>query len=234
MTAGEVVSEGFGAPVCPDVLSTTSQGLRPFQIDPQASWPTQLQAMLTRRYLTQTPVIEDYGCNGESTAAGLVRLRRVLPASQAQIMLLLEGANDIVSGPSAIGAAIANLDSMVNYAKGRGLKVVIATLPPENPSAPTTSGNCSARYQAWQSVAPFNVSLKSMAAQENIPVADIFQALNSNVSTYIDCDGLHPTPAGYEAMAKTFYDVVAKNFEAPSTTTAFPSFAPHVDRVRRR
>jgi len=73
-----------------------------------------------------------------------------------------------------------------------------------------------------------------MAAQENIPVADIFQALNGNVSTYIDCDGLHPTPAGYEAMAKTFYDVVTKNFEAPSTTTAFPSFVPRVDRVRRR
>jgi len=160
MTAGEVVSEGFGAAVCPDLLSTTSQVPRPFQIDPQASWPTQLQAMLTRRYLTQTPVIEDYGCNGESTAAGLVRLRRILPTSQAQVMLLLEGANDIVSGTSAIAAAVANLDSMVNYARGRGLRVVVATLPPENPSAPTSSGNCSARYQAWQSVAPFNTALK--------------------------------------------------------------------------
>lgn len=233
MTAGEVVSEGDGPAVCPDAVSTTSAQFRPFRINPAEAWPAQLQPLLEHQYSTQTFVMQDYGCSGETTAAGFARLPRIVPATQPQIVLLLEGANDINGGASAINAAVSNLELMVDYVKSRNLKVVVATLPPQNGSLDPNT-NCSYRNGGYGYVESFNVGLTAMAARENIPVAQIFQAFNGDVTTLIDCDGLHPTPAGYKVMAQAFDDAVTKNFEAPPTTTAAPFFSPRVDRTHRR
>ena len=228
MTAGEVVSEGFGP-----------KGLRPLQVDKAVSYPTDLQRLLDVRYPGQVPgaFVENDGLSGETTPQGRVRLPTVLSqANQPQVLLLLEGVNDLGGGTSAVTQAVLNLDAMVASAKNRGLRVVVGTLPPQNPIAPTGTGeSCVARNGGYAFVTPFNNAVKIMAASESIPVADVYQAFNGDVTTLIDCDGLHPTALGYQAIAQSFFEVITKNFEqASTTTTAIRAFAPLIAPPRRR
>ncbi len=237
MTAGEVVSEGYGPPGCFGAVSTaTPTVLRPLKIDLTVAYPTDLQSSLRRRYTTQSATVQNVGCQGETTAEGLVRLSTVLAsASQAQALLLLEGVNDISGGSPFITAAVRNVDAMIRLALSRKLRVIVGTLPPQNAIAPTGSGeSCVSRNSGADFVTPFNSALKLMVASEGVPVADIYEAFNGNVSMLIDCDGLHPTAAGYQTISDTFFNTIAKNFETSPTTTATPTFAPRVDRTRRR
>jgi lysophospholipase L1-like esterase len=226
MTAGEVVSEGFGL-----------NDLRTLQIDKALSYPTDLQRLLDVRYQGQVPgaFVENDGLSGETTTQGRVRLQTVVSqANQPQVLLLLEGVNDL-SSTSGVTQAVLNLDAMVSFAKNRGLRVVVGTLPPENPIAPTGTGpSCVARNGGYAFVTPFNNALKIMAAAENIPVADVYQAFNGDVTTLIDCDGLHPTALGYQTIAQSFFDVITKTFEVAPATTATPASAPSIAAPHRR
>jgi hypothetical protein len=40
-----------------------------------------------------------------------------------------------------------------------------------------------------------------------------------SLNTFIGSDGLHPTQAGYEAIARTFFDAVRARLEVPPGTT---------------
>jgi acyl-CoA thioesterase-1 len=74
------------------------------------------------------------GGGGETTAGGASRLPGVLNADMPEVLLLLEGVNDLASGGSGgISPMISNLRSMVQQAQGRGIRVFLGTLPPEIP-----------------------------------------------------------------------------------------------------
>ena len=103
---------------------------------------------------------------------------------------------------------------MLRNAKGRGVQPYLATIPPENPS-----GCCPPRGGASQMVPGFNDQLRSLAASENVPLVDVYQALNTAVGTYIGFDGLHPTAPGYAKMADTFFTSIMQTLEVPTATT---------------
>ena len=232
LTAGEIVGEGMVA-----------QGgllIRPLLIDPFLSYPADLTRDLALRYATQQPFVTNAGVADEDTAHGLVRLPSVLsPPNQQppQVLLLMEGANDISSGnPSTVSPAVQNLDSMVRLAKNSGLRVVVGTLPPENPNACTGSNvpaGCVFRGGGAALVVPFNTAVKSMAATESVAVADVYQAFNGDVTTLIGSDGLHPTAAGYQVVADTFFGVIKQTIETPPSQMVAPAGA-HTFTVPQR
>ena len=120
------------------------------------------------------------GVTGEDTLHGTIRLPSALnPSAQQppQVLLLMEGANDINgANPASVAIAVANLESMVRTAKASGLSVILGTLPPENPNACTGPGvpaGCVNRGTGAILVVPFNTALKSMAATEAVVVADV-------------------------------------------------------------
>ena len=74
-----------------------------------------------------------------------------------------------------------------------------------------------------------------MVASENAALVDVNHAFAGQVSTLVDCDGLHPTAPGYQVIADTFFASIKQTLQVPSTplrTLAPPSFAPVP--VRRR
>ena len=128
----------------------------------------------------------------------------------------MEGSNDTLDKDSRkIQPAIDNLRNIVRTAKSRGVKPYLATLPPKNPNGccPINRGGGSALVQ------PFNDQLKSMAFSENVPVVDVYDALNSDVARYIGPDGLHPTVQGYAKIADTFFAAIMKTLEVPTSGT---------------
>src|SRR6202021_2372661 len=102
------------------------------------------------------------------------------------------------------------MQTMVRTAKNQGLQVFVATLPPENKNA---TGSCvPGAYDRGinaDSVPPYNVGLKTLAANDNVGFVDVYAAFGGAASDdLIDCVGLHPTGKGYKLIAETFWAVL--------------------------
>ena len=212
MTAGEIVSEG------------SVPGLRILLVDVLKSYPADLRAGLAARYTTQSNdiVVLNQGKSSETAVAGTARLPSVLSAGAAQVLLLMEGANDLPDTSHALPA----MRTMVQTARSRGLRVFLATLPPQNPNA-----TCVPNHGAnWAFVVPYNDGLRSIAASENAVLVDVYSAFNGDTTTLVDCDGLHPTALGYQRIADTFLASIRQTFELPPsanpTALTRPTVAP--------
>jgi acyl-CoA thioesterase-1 len=215
ITAGEIVSEGFSI--------AGGVRVRPLVVDPYLNYPVFLTEKLAIQYRSQQPrpAVKNAGVPGETSSAGVGRLaREIALADQPQVLLLLEGANDLGTDPSAILPAALNIATMIRTAKASGLRVFVGTLPPQNPAAPTGSGpSCVARNGGAGLVVRYNDALKVVAAQESVTLVDVYQAFGGDVTTLIDCDGLHPTSAGYDVIAQAFFTAIKQNLEVPATVT---------------
>jgi acyl-CoA thioesterase-1 len=201
MTAGEVVSEG-------------NSGIRILRLDPAKAYPTVLQQELAGYYTGQgqSIFVQNQGLKGETATDGASRLRGVLARGSFDVVLLMDGANDLGDRDSRVAQqALGAMRSMVQTAKGQGLKVFLATLPPQNPN-----GCCPNRGLAYTLVAPYNDGLRGIAGAESIPLVDVYQAFNGDITTLVDVDGLHPTPAGYQIIADTFFKSIKQNLEQSS------------------
>lgn len=198
MAFGDSMTEGKISLVYPALVFPTSYTLK-------------LEALLETRYPDQAPsiVVIDEGLGGERAVDALSsgRFAQVLNADQPQVLLLMDGANDLLNGGSAaIPDAIKALDAMGSRAAGRGIAVFLATLPPENPLG--RNGTAAA------SVAPFNAQVANLAASRQWTLVDVNAAFNGDLGL-IGSDGLHPTDAGYDVIAQTFFDRIVSALEIP-------------------
>ena len=98
------------------------------------SYPTGLQSRLGSRYRQQTPVVMNEGSPGERAAVeGLRRFRGVLLQHRPEVVLLMEGTNDLLDGQNGANAAINSLRTMIGEARSQGVRVALATIPPQRP-----------------------------------------------------------------------------------------------------
>ena len=224
MTAGEVVSEGSGH-------------FRTLRVDPDKAYPTLLHRDLAAVYATQAQsiTVDNQGLPDETAVNGASRLSAVLARGNYQVLTLMEGANDLANRDSVTAQrALVAIQSMVHDAKNRGVRVFLATLPPENAGA-----CCPQRGLAAPLVPPFNDGLRGIANSEGVPLVDVYQAFNGDNTTLIDFDGLHPTPAGYQVIADTFFKLIKQELQvmagSPASMMRSPfGQAPVFVRPRRR
>jgi lysophospholipase L1-like esterase len=222
LTQGEIVSEGsFGR-------------VHTLLIDDAKAYPTVLRELLNTRYTTQTVTVVNRGQRGVKAADAPPDLSAFLALNQYDVLLLMHGNNDLLLQDTiAMTAAVNAMRQMVRDAKSRHVQVLLATLPPQNPN-----GCCPRRGVGASLVVPYNDSLKLIAATEGVPLVDVYQAFNGDVTNLIDFDGLHPTADGYRRIAETFFDIIKARLEVSTTTTttttlAVPSFLPPTPRGRR-
>jgi len=200
-------------------------------------YPSVLLAELQARYQLQTPNVVNDGYTGESLSGGLssscdggpleqsgafMRYARDVSANQATGLLLMEGSNDVDDAYNCDGGlndsclvpkAVAVLRRIIDDAKSHGIRVVLATIPPMIPPG----ANC--RAKGSSGVSGFNDLVRSLAASENVPLADVYQAFGSDASTLIGFDGLHPNPDGYKRIADTFFGAIKSSLETSNTTS---------------
>jgi lysophospholipase L1-like esterase len=179
------------------------------------SYPYKLQELLAARYTSQTIVTHNAGSAGEFVSAGRARLGGVLRDSQPEVLLLMEGANDLnnmqdLSGnalTSAIQRTVDAIEDMVREAQGRGVTPMVATLPPQRADSPKGGGAAL--------LGRYNEGLRGMAAKKGAILVDI----NAHVSLdLIGQDGLHPTEAGYQQIAEIFREALSARYESPAAT----------------
>jgi lysophospholipase L1-like esterase len=171
--------------------------------------------MLAGRYLGQTFVVANEGWPGERIDDGLKRLPSALSTNVPEVVLLLEGANDLsATASSATTQYIAGkLRDMVRACKTRTTadRVLLANFPPQFVGTPPGRGS------GWAFVPELNGRIAAVATSEGATLVDLYTPMNADVKRYIGQDGLHPTEAGFTLMAQTFAAIIQQKFEVKTT-----------------
>jgi lysophospholipase L1-like esterase len=193
-------------------------------IDEPGSYPSQLLPMLTARYTDQTITMVNEGFPGHLAKDDLGRFSEALSEDQPNIVLLMHGANDLLNLQEAgISDALQAIDSMVRQANGRGIHVLLATLPPQNPAG--------SRGRGAAALPDFNAGIAHTAELDAVPLVDLYGQMGT-YQGYIGVDGLHPTEVGYAKIAEIFMKVIKSTLEVPPG--APPTLLPQTTRVQSR
>ena len=170
-----------------------------------------LEGRLAARYTLQTPIVWNEGVGGEFTTGGLIRLRPLLLQFRPEVLLLMEGTNDLLDGSRGADTAIVNLRQMIAIAKSLNVQVALATVPPQRPNGLRNRGAVAALIPS------FNDRIRALAAAEGVVLVDVYAGMKDNMNL-IGVDDLHPTELGYSVIADVFYAAVTRAFEDPGTS----------------
>jgi lysophospholipase L1-like esterase len=180
-----------------------------------------LYNLLVQRYTSQAFDVFAAGFGGECTqgvacaSSGVLRLPGVLNADRPQVLLLQEGANDlIVGGATAIPSLVSGLRTMVQEARHRGIVVFLGTLLPQR------RGGSRAGNPALIPLA--NDQIRVLATSEGAILVDLYDAFGGSPDPWIDNDGLHATRAGYTKIAETFFTVIRSRLEIQPASLSVP------------
>ena len=196
-------------------------------LEPSKSYPFKLEQMLSERYLTQTITVANAGLSGEFATEGVLRIGSQIDGVRPEVVLIMEGTNDLGRPMYSFPATASALDGMVAEARGRGADAIISTLPPIRFDG--------GKFHTAQDLTDLNASIRSIGFSRGIPQVDTFSAISQGncvsaltsfglegpggrlpFATSIPCigsDGLHPTAQGYEVMAKAFLDVIVNTYD---------------------
>lgn len=173
------------------------------------SYPSVLNGLLLAQYPTQTVPAKNCGWGGEEAVEGVTRLPTGLATGSYDVVLLMEGANDLNALSKGTQAnavnTIANaMVSMIRTARQGGRTVFVGTLTPQRP------GGKGPRPE-W--VQPVNDRLRTVVPAEGAVLVDTWQALGGVPDPYVDFDGLHLTVAGYAKVADAFFSAIRTKLE---------------------
>lgn len=175
---------------------------------PSSSYPTVLGRTLAGRYASQSAsiVVSNYGLSGEKAINARDRFIQALNIERPEVVLLMEGYNDIPGGnDGAASGAASEIRVMIGEARRRGMTVFLATMAPPRPNGNRTIGQIF--------IDDYNNRMRVAATAEGAVLVDIYNALLPDVPRYIGVDGLHPTEAGYAKIADTFFQAIQGSFE---------------------
>ncbi|HEY4592948.1 MAG TPA: GDSL-type esterase/lipase family protein [Thermoanaerobaculia bacterium] len=168
-------------------------------------YPPRLQSLLVTAGVNAT--VMNFGNPGEKTPDGLTRIDAVLANGKAgDALILMEGTNDINKSIS-LETTIFNLDTMAGKAEARSMGVIQATVIPRPPDAKVDPDNLLTEQ--------LNGRIRNLAGVRGRKEADpnevflklpnLFSGFYSNAP---DDHVGHPNAAGYDILARVFYDVI--------------------------
>ena len=141
----------------------------------------------------------DRGISGQTTPQMLVRFRRDVIDLHPQAVHIMAGTNDIAgnTGAATIETVQGNIQSMAELARARGVKVILASIPP------AAGFPWSPDKRPVPQIAAMNAWLQGYAKANGFTYVDYHTALATPAGAMkpgLASDGVHPTPAGYAVM----------------------------------
>jgi len=192
---------------------TAGEVAAPADMLPDLAYPHLLELMLQERYSGQTIKVATLGEYGRYADESYEDLRGLFARSVPDALLILSGVNDLNSGdPSKIDTVREALRSDIRAAKSAGVQIIfLSTLLPQ------TAGP---RAYAPELIQPANAAIRALAASEGVVLVDNYAAVIGQATRYIGADGLHPSAAGHQKIAETFFESIKTNYEIPASQTA--------------
>jgi len=155
----------------------------------------------------------NYGSGGETTTGGLTRLDDVLGAISFQVLLLMEGTNDISRGIS-METTLFNLDQMAKKAKAANRETVHTTVIPRFPEAKVDRENITNKRM--------NEAIRDLAGTRGRRLVDVFEVFRTTANLFLGRYAVlegdpvgHPNPSGYDLLAETFLSVLSDEDDVP-------------------
>ena len=190
MAFGDSITRGDGAP-------------------PSSSYPSRLQTLLAAHF--GGALVNNRGADATNTSEALERFRRNFEGVAPAYTLILYGTNDwhdpaCQDNPPCY--TVDHLRTIVRGVRDGGSLPFIGTLIPVNPALNGQGRN------DW--IDTVNVQIKVMAQQEGAFAVDLNQAYRNqpNLVALYD-DGVHPNAAGYDVMARGFFEAIAHGRPVP-------------------
>lgn len=137
-------------------------------------------------------IVYNWGVGAERTYNMVNRINSVMSATPADFVAIMGGANDAYSGFSSSTVEF-NIRTMVDAVRARGFEPVVATITPN-----LSNGQLSAFVQSY------NSRIRSLATDQEVRLADQYNALISNFSALTSGDFLHLNESGNSRMAETW------------------------------
>jgi lysophospholipase L1-like esterase len=191
----------FGDSVTEGYVSTSANTLASLPVP----YPPLLEVLLEQRYVGQDITVVNAGRGRERTNEGLLRLLNKLPSESPEVLLLLEGYNNILR--DGFEQTADDLKHMADFARRSNVDVLVATLTPVSPSKErldpgTTTGHILLNGRILLFTTELHIG----------PPVDLWQAFG-NDRLLLGADGWHPSPAGYRTIAETFLDAIVRRYE---------------------
>ena len=187
---GKIVLLAFGDSITRGV----GDGPQPGDTPPgTGGYPPRLQKLLG-------VTVSNDGNSGERTTEGLPRLQRDVVQIRPDYTVLLEGTNDILAGDDA-DRAIDNLRGMIHAVRTAGAVPILGTITP-------FCCETEKLRPRWATLA-FDDALRKLAEDRGVTLIDFYSAFaGAHDALYEGSwglihapEGVHPTAAGYDAMA---------------------------------
>ncbi|MGW8193944.1 MAG: SGNH/GDSL hydrolase family protein [Desulforhopalus sp.] len=143
----------------------------------------------------------NYGHLGELSVQGDNRIQSVLERQNPDWVLILEGTNDLFW--ISTDSVMSNLASMANKVRAGGRNVVLATLTPDT--------------RGGKPISQINDRIRAWASAHEVPLADQYAAVAPDWNNVYTTDKLHPNTAGYQVMAKTWFETILASSRSVNT-----------------
>jgi lysophospholipase L1-like esterase len=170
-----------------------------------SGYPPRLQSLLVTAGVNAA--VDNNGMPGEKTPEGLVRIDSVLAKGKpGDVLILMEGTNDVNKSIS-LETTIFNLDTMAARAEALNLGVIHATVIPRPPDAKVDPDNLLTEQ--------LNGRIRNLAGVRGRREADpnaTFLTLSNLFGSFYSKDPDdhvgHPNAAGYDILARMFFNVI--------------------------
>lgn len=197
-------------------------------VDVPNAYPTKLQSILNLEYPGQGITVPNYGKGGEPVGdSANERLEGALAREKPGAVLLLDGYNNLgsctpgASNTQQCGQAIVDvafgIRDLARIAKRTeyGVRYIfVSTMTPPGPYL----GIGKDRRIANDAIVRANTEIAKMVRSEGVILVDTYPRFVGHEAEYVDQDGLHLRPAGYQALADSFFSVIK------TSVTSTPAF----------
>ncbi len=180
----------------------------------RAGYPAELEKLL------QVKVI-NAGVGGNTSRQGLARLDRDVLTNKPNVVLVFFGANDSrLDAPKThvpLKEYEKNLTTIVERCQKTGANVVLGTPPPIDPEPyyqrhPKENYQAAGGLEAW--LAKYRAAVLQVGEATKVPVLDLNELL-AKEPAWRRPDGVHPTEAGTQIIARLFAKQVAPLMKQP-------------------
>jgi lysophospholipase L1-like esterase len=187
-------------------------------VDAPNAYPTKLQSLLNLEYPGQGITVPNYGKGGERVGdSAISRLQETLLREKPGALLLLEGYNNLLN-TCAFGASITSACSQAITDVGLGVRdlirtgkrseygvryIFVSTMTPPGPLGVPPD-----RRIGSEAIVRANTEIANMVRSEGVTLVDTYPRFLGREAEYVDQDGLHLRPAGYQALADSFFSVI--------------------------
>jgi lysophospholipase L1-like esterase len=149
------------------------------------------------------------GIGGQTTPQMLLRVMADVVALKPRAVHLMAGTNDIAgnTGAMTVGQTQDNLRAIVQLARANGIAVLLASVPPAK-GFPWRPG-----LETSAPILAINAWIASTAPVLGATFVDYTPVLSDGrgaMKKGFAVDGVHPTPAGYDAMATVLSPVLKR------------------------